>query len=195
MSKDQSNSEVISFQFEGGSSSNFKQTTLKSDNVENLSIKKNLAAGVICSLIVFGGMSVPPTNQVISNIPSPPKVDRTVNGSSWTNTGRRSEVSEEFISRTYTGTKVDNIVTIPDKSAYAIEGANENWEAKQMLDKLIVKRDGFEKQGMYTGVILAVLILVIPLIVRTVSWGAVVPSAILSLSLTGFMLMRRHSRR
>lgn len=194
MPKEQSSSEVISFQFDG-ELSDFKQTTLKSDNVENLSIKKTLATGVICSMIVFGGMSTPPTNQVISNIPIPPKVDRTVNGSSWTNLGRRSEVNEEFISFTYTGTKVDNFVTIPDKSAYAIEGANENWEAKEMLQKLMVKRDGLEKQGMYTGVILAVLILLIPLMFKTVSWSAVVPSAILSLSLTGFMLMRRHSRR
>lgn len=59
-----------------------------------------------------------------------------------------------------------------------------------MLQKLMMKRDGLEKQGMYTGIIMSILILVLPLIFRTVSWGAIVPSAILSLSLTGLQSRR-----
>ncbi|MNN92592.1 hypothetical protein D3C81_2108990 [compost metagenome] len=63
-----------------------------------------------------------------------------------------------------------------------------------MLQKLISQREFVEKQSMYLGVALALILLLIPFVTR-VSWSATLPSVVLSISLTGFMLIRRKSRR
>ncbi|MFF2016201.1 hypothetical protein [Paenibacillus sp. NPDC058177] len=72
-------------------------------------------------------------------------------------------------------------------------GAANYRRAELMLEKLIKNRDFVEKQGVNIGIALAVILMVIP-IVSQVPFSATFPSVVLSISLAGFMLMRRKLR-
>jgi hypothetical protein len=75
-------------------------------------------------------------------------------------------------------------------------GAKEKeWEALPMLQRLIKTRDNIERQAMYIGVAVAFGLVISPFLIKTITWNAIIPSVLLSLSLTGFMWIRRQSRR
>lgn len=74
-------------------------------------------------------------------------------------------------------------------------GATNEWEASQMLQKLIKTRDNIERQVMYIASAITFGLLIAPVAVKAVSWNTILPSVLLSLSLTGFMWIRRQSRR
>lgn len=68
-----------------------------------------------------------------------------------------------------------------------------NKEELGMYNELILKREKLENKGIWTGIILAIITSLIPLL-TSIEWAAILPGITMFLSLTGFMLIRKKLR-
>lgn len=74
-----------------------------------------------------------------------------------------------------------------------VEGRSKE-DTLMLYEKLIQQRDRFEHYGIKTGVILAILLVCSSLISSYVPWSATLPSALLALSLSGSIKLKRRLR-
>ncbi|MEK4473371.1 hypothetical protein NSQ91_09140 [Paenibacillus sp. FSL R7-0048] len=175
-----------------------KVAPLNSSPLVSFPIAKTLVTGAICTMVFFSGSNNVQNGTNASSISSSslaPTFTNGSNNSSWVSRNRKNDL-DIFMNFIYTGsTDGKDFLTIDKDAAYIVEGSEDIGRAEQMLQKIIENREIVEKQGIYAGSILSLLLIFMTLVVPSITWNATIPGTILSISLTGFMYLRRFSRR